>query len=279
MAKDEEGKIGACIESALPHVDSFVLMDTGCTDGTIEEAQDAWGGGPGQFYSWPWENFAANRTQLLEYAGKWADYVLMLDADHIVTTKEPLPELTADSYLIQIEDAWGGWLPLLTKSGLPFSYEGAAHAYLKCAVAVREEKLHAISIKGGDGATEEKLRRDLEALKQAVVDDPTDARSVFYLAQTYRDLDMIEEAIRYYRLRAEMSGFAEETYFARYQLGVLLCEHVSFEQGAPELLAAWKSRPHRAEALRALSNAAGNVADKIPFPEEDALFVQRHLYR
>jgi len=177
-----------------------------------------------------------------------------------------------------VDDAWGGRLPLITRAAHPFSYRGAAHAYLASDEPTRSVHLDAFTIKGGPGATREKLERDLEALTQEFAAHPGDPRTVFYLAQTYRDLDRPLEAICFYRIRTEMNGFEEERFFARYQLGVLLSEHVSFAEGAEELLRAWRERPQRIEPLRALGRAAHAVADKYPIPN-DALFVRAHEYR
>jgi hypothetical protein len=62
------------------------------------------------------------------------------------------------------------------------------------------------------------------------------------------------------------------------RLGALLCENVSFVEGAPELLEAWQARPSRIEALRFLANAANAVADKAQIPE-GALFLRPDLYK
>lgn len=278
IVRDEAERIECALTGFRDLIESWCIVDTGSADGTKEIIRDTLDDIPGEMHERPWVSFAHNRTELLELASRTADYVLMLDADHELVIHEPLPALTADSYLIRIEDSWGGRLPLVTRAAHPFEYRGAAHAYLASDVPTRTEKLDAFSVRGGGGASREKLERDLVALTAAFADDASDPRTVFYLAQTYRDLDRIPEAITYYRLRCELNGFDEERFFARYQLGVLLTEHVSFAEGAEELLRAWRERPQRIEPLRALSRAAANVADKYPVPD-DSLFVRVHEYR
>src|SRR5262249_9603338 len=54
---------------------------------------------------------------------------------------------------------------------------------------------------------------------------------------------------------------------------------ISFTVGARMLLEAFEQRPHRAEPLRALANSANAVADKIPYPKDDQLFVWRPHYK
>src|SRR5262249_38200764 len=130
---------------------------------------------------------------------------------------------------------------------------------------------------GGPGANG-KFERDLELLKAEVVKNPGDTRSWFYLAQTYRDLDMHEEAVNCYLHRAEMGGYDEAVYWAYYQAGYIACAHIAFRIGAPRLLKAWEYRPSRAESLRALSGCANAVARKIPYPAGDHLFVEPAAY-
>lgn len=278
LVRDDAETIQACLESVREHVDAYILQDTGSQDETIEIAEAFLAGLPGLVVTEGWEGFATNRTKLLRAAEEHGDYILMLDADHVVTTHGPLPELVLDAYQVQIDDHWGGWLPLITKAGLPFYYAGVAHASLHCEVEILEGKLEAISIQGGPGASREKLERDLAALKAAHFADPTDARTVFYLAQTYRDLGNVEMAVIFFRMRAEMQGFEEERFFAQYQLGILLGENVGVIAGAKALVAAFSMRPTRAEPLRALARIADSAADKLTVPD-DTLFVMPGAYK
>lgn len=302
LVRDEADTIERAIIQCEGIVDHVTVLDTGSLDGTQDIARSL----GADVYEREWDGFGPSRTALLELARRsGTEYTLMLDADHVLhvhcarcgTDHAPAqteggdpsgpsgtgcsdvlarPDLDADEYMLRIRDD-GGRLPLLTRTRHPFRYEGVAHAYLCSDGAPTVAHTDWLSIDGGPGASRQKLERDLILLKQAHIDDPTDRRTCFYLAQTYRDLDQHEEAIHYYRLRAQMGGWPEEVYWARYQAGVLLSEHVSFQQGAHHLLAAWETRPCRVEALRALANSANAVAAKLPIPD-DVLFVQHAAY-
>jgi len=279
IVRDEADQIERAIAQALPIVDHVTILDTGSTDATIEAAKTALydTGIDYLIAERPFDGFGPSRTALLEFARQApTEYTLMLDADHTLHIEGERPDLDADEYMIRVRDD-GGRLPLLTRTKHPFRYEGVAHSYLCTDKPATIAHTDWLSIDGGPGASQQKLERDLVLLKQAHEDDPTDRRTTFYLAQTYRDLDMPEEAIHYYRKRAQMGGWAEEVYFARYQAGCLLAEHISFQQGAHHLLAAWESRPTRTEALRALANSANAVANKTPVPD-DVLFVRPAAY-
>ncbi len=276
LVVDEADRIQATLERVRPVIDTWTVIDTGSVDNTPELVEDALADLPGLLLHRPFDGFGPSRTALLQAARASSDYTLMLDADHTLHVDGDRPNLSADSYMIRILDD-GGRLPLLTRTAHPFEYRGVAHSYLHTDQPAVEEPLDWLSIDGGPGATWQKLQGDRILLEQAVAANRDDRRSVFYLAQTYRDLDMPELAIRFYRMRALMGGFQEEVYWSRFQAGVLLGEHVSFSEGADELLEAWRGRPHRIEALRALANLANSVADKYPVPD-DVLFLRERDY-
>lgn len=275
LARNESGRIKHALATVGQVCDSALVVDTGSEDDTRELARDA----GATVIERPWEGFARNRTEALHLASGHGDYLLMFDADMTLHVTGERPVLEADAYMLPILDGPLKWrLPLLTRAGHPFEYRGAAHAYLHSPVSTRREPTDWLSIDGGKGASREKLEQDIRLLNDAFAADPDDARTVFYLARTHDDLDHVDQAIQWYRLRVAMGGWNQETYYAQYRLGCLLSEHVAFSQGAAELLSAWRSLPERAEALRALANAANSVADKTPQPA-DGLFLHPGAYR
>lgn len=282
LVRDEQENIERAVRQALPVVDHVTIVDTGSVDDTIAIATGVLveTGVPFQMHEREWRGFGPNRTELLELARPHSDYTLMLDADHTLSIDSDKPELTKDAYTITVRGTGKlSWrLPLITRSAHPFEYRGAAHSYLASDTPHTEAATDWLSIDGGSGATVEKLERDRGLLEAEFLAKPDNPRTVFYLARTYDDLDDWQRAITFYRIRAAMNGWEEETYYARMRLGVLLCEHISFAQGAPELLAAWQGRPTRIEALRWLANCANAVADKAAIPE-GALFLRPDLYR
>lgn len=281
IVKDAADSIERCLDSAVPLIDTWTILDTGSSDDTCEIIERVFGrefGIPGNLHLGEFEGFGITRSKVMGLARGRADYLMLLDADMEVEHDGPLPALTTDVYegtLRFRELAYA--LPILVRGDRPWRYEGVAHSYLACDGGFDSEVLPGLWVKDGSHTSPAKLHRDLELLGAEHARDPLDARTAFYLAQTYYDLDRIPEAIAMYRLRANLDGWDEETYYARYRLGALLCEHVSFAQGAQELLRAWEMRPGRAEALRVLSNVANNVADKIPLPA-DRLFVRPNDY-
>jgi Glycosyl transferase family 2 len=279
IVRDAEDSIGACLDSARPFISYWTIIDTGSRDQTKEIIKNDLRDCPGELIESEWVGFGYNRSELMAAAKGKADYILLLDADMILHYDgQAFAELTGDVYDGLVHTGSIDYaLPLLVKGDRNWRYEGVAHSYLASDRHWDNEILPGLTIEDHSHTTPEKLRRDLDLLSAELARKPLDARTAFYLAQTYFDLDMFPEAIAMYRYRAELDGWDEENFMARYRLGTLLCEHVSFAQGAKELLAAWEMRPHRIEPLRVLANVANSVADKYPLPN-DKLFVGSHHY-
>jgi hypothetical protein len=261
-----------------------LLIDTGCTDQTIPVAQMVCDelGLPLTLLEEPWVGHAHNRSILLERVRETGvDYCLMMDADMELSIEGELPVFEADEYMLPIRDRGLVYpLPLLTATRRAFRYEGVAHSYLACDGPIDGVILNQLVLidHGGGGHRPGKIERDAELLAEAVAKDPTDARSWFYLAQSYRDLDQIPKAIAAYKVRATLGGWPEEVYQALYQAGMLMCEHVNYYEGAKLLIAAADLKHNRAEALRALAGCTKSVADKVPLPHDEVLFVEPGAY-
>lgn len=286
IVRDAEDSIARCINSVLPYIDRAVFIDTGCTDSTIEVVKQTLNGTPLSLYESEWQGHYINRTELLQKVREsGADYCLMPDADmELVVEDGGWPEvLSADEYMIEIRDRGLVYpLPLMTSNHKNFYYAGVAHCYLACEDGPTEGvKLNGVHFldHGGGGHRPGKIERDAELLAAEIGKDPGDRRSWFYLAQSYRDLDQVERAIAAYKIRASLGGWSEEVYQSLYQAGMLLCEHVNYYEGAKLLIAAAELKHNRAEALRALAGCSTSVADKLPFPEEEVLFVEPGAYR
>ena len=282
IVRDAEGTVERCIRSALPLISRWTIIDTGSVDNTKAIVREVLKGLPGQLLESEWVGHAHNRSELLAVGRHGCDYLLQLDADMELVQEGPLPELTADSYLITIRDRGMEYpLPLLTSTKKAFFYHGVAHSYLACT----EEAADALWLRelaildhGGGGNRPGKIEKDRDNLAAEVAKNPGDRRSWFYLAQSYRDLDQVDESIAAYRFRASLGGWDEEIYYSLYQAGTQMCEHRDAREGMKLLLDAYLMKPNRNEALRALSNVAKNVADKIPYPGNDVLFVRRNSY-
>ena len=115
--------------------------------------------------------------------------------------------------------------------------------------------------------------------------NPEDARSVFFLAETYFRMEDFVNARKWYARRVEMGGCDEEVYWAMYRLAQSIQQlGTPWPDCEDAYLRAWYFRPTRAEPLYAVAAAyhamqryrvgylIAQRAAEIPFPEED-LFV------
>ena len=74
IVKDESAVIERCLNSVKEHIDYWVIVDTGSTDGTQEIIQRTLKDIPGILYARPWVDFAHNRNEALQFAKGKTDY-------------------------------------------------------------------------------------------------------------------------------------------------------------------------------------------------------------
>jgi glycosyltransferase involved in cell wall biosynthesis len=259
IVKNEAAVIRRCLDSVLPVIDRWVIVDTGSSDGTQDIIREHLQAMPGELFERPWRDFAANRTEALALARGTENYTLIIDADdELAVETDTIPELTADSYTFDIVDA--GILyrrPQLVKNSLPFRYEGVLHEYLTCPGAGDSAHLEAIRmLRNHDGARRrdpETYRRDAALLETALQTETSPfliARYRFYLAQSYHDCGEDERALENDLRRAGLGFWDEEVFISLYRAAQTM-----EKLGRPETdviaayLRAADAKPGRAEAL------------------------------
>lgn len=57
IVKNESAVIRRVLQSAIPHIDSWVICDTGSTDGTQDLIRETLKDIPGELHEVPWVNF------------------------------------------------------------------------------------------------------------------------------------------------------------------------------------------------------------------------------
>lgn len=290
IVRNEGAILHRCLESVRPLVDSWLICDTGSSDDTLEVVQSVLGDLPGGLHERPWVDFGHNRSELMELARGSADYLLLLDADMTVLQRGPLPKLAADAYLLRETGPLDFAVARLVRGDRSWWFEGSTHEHIATEGRFEQAQLDALLIEHhADGAARpEKLLRDVALLKRDIASDPNNARSVFYLAQTFQGLGKRELAIRHYRRRVELGGWNEEVFYANLQEGILRAQS-DLEVAVPVLLEAWERRPTRAEPLYELAHSYRERGDfalahlfstrglAIPYPG-DTLFVHRNVY-
>ncbi|SEQ20208.1 Glycosyltransferase involved in cell wall bisynthesis [Solimonas aquatica] len=263
IVKNEAHVIRRCLESVLPLIDSWLIVDTGSSDGTQALIREYLKDLPGELVERPWVDFAHNRSEAIELARARADYLLFIDADDCFQLDAGfrMPVLDAQAYEIQIDYASISYRRVaMVSTALPWRWEGVIHEYLECGQPCTRALLPGVRMKivGGGGRSlqgaEEKYRRDAEVLERALQREPDHPRYTFYLAQSYRDCGELEKSLSVYRRRAQLGGFAEEAFCALLE-AARLCRRLgrSSREISEAYLQAYDYRPTRAESLGELA--------------------------
>jgi predicted GH43/DUF377 family glycosyl hydrolase len=290
IVRNEAAILERCLQSVHGLIDSWVICDTGSTDGTQALLRSSLADVPGELHERPWVDFGHNRTELMELARGAADYLLLLDADMTVHQRGPLPPLHLDAYLIRHSGGLDYAVLRLVRGDRRWWYVGSTHEHIATDGRFEQGEIDALTLEHhADGSTRpEKLIRDLGLLKRDLARTPNSPRATFYLAQTLKELGEREAAIDAYRQRAELGGWEEEAFYAHLQQGGLMARD-DVAAATPVLLAAWERRPSRAEPLYELARIhrrRGNFATahmfasrglEIPYPT-DVLFIHRSVY-
>jgi len=300
IVRNEAHIVHEVLDAVAPYIAAWVIVDTGSNDGTqdVIRRHMAGLGIPGELHERPWRNFGENRSEALDLARGHGDYIWVIDADDMITGTPDFSRLTADVYEMRYLDAgvMTYWRRQLFRDGLRWRYQGVVHEFPTCdepTSVMRLDGDYYIESRrlGARNQDPQKYARDRDLLLAEVAREPNDARSVFYLAQSFFDLGDFANARIWYERRAAMGGWDEEVFRSMFRVGESMAN-----VGAPwaevqdVFLRAWEYRPVRAEPLYAiafryrmderylLGYLFAKRAVEIPFPEGDMLFVGADVY-
>lgn len=262
IVKNESKVIERCLESVKPLIDYWIIVDTGSTDGTQEIIKKYMKDIPGELHERPWINFAHNRNEALNLAKDKADYLLFIDADDKfeISPGYVRPKLDKDGYFIKINYSGSTYDRIqLIRTDLDWHWGGVVHEALVSNHAHSLGKLEDVTmliIGGGDRSCDpKKFEKDAKILEKALKEDPTNARNVFYLAQSYKDAGKLKKAIEVYEKRVAMGGWDQEVFWSLYQIGIIQ-ETLQMPEDVinKSYTKAYNFRPCRAEPLFRLSS-------------------------
>lgn len=301
IVKNESQVIERCLETVMPWIDYWVISDTGSTDGTQEIIRDYFARHDidGLLLENEWRDFAHNRNLALEQALGKTDYILIMDADDMLVTKNGFvpTDLDAGCYRMQLRHGDLNYLNIkLVRGDLPWRWVGVLHECLECGKPYSSEDLLGdcyikSTREGARSRNPQKYQDDARVLAHAVIDEPDNARYRFYLAQSHRDYGNAEAAIEHYEKRVKMGGWEEEVWYSLLQIAL---QKEQLGEPEPEViqafLTAYERRPQRAESLYhlarylrereryALAFVYALAAVNTPMTD-DILFVTGSVYR
>lgn len=259
IVKNEATTLPRLEASLAGQIDYWTIVDTGSTDATKDVARRVFAGVPGQLLSRPWCGYGPSRTTALRAAEAYSDWLLHMDADETFRGSIDRAALGKDVDAVDAECRYNGlsyWITRLVRSGMGWHWKGRAHEYLAMpsglGTRVRTEAFH-VCHHGDGGNRPGKLERELALLQDDWAESPGDPRTAFYLARTYDDAGRVSDAVDWYRRRVALDGWAEETFYARWRLGVMLLAAGAVDEACGVLWQAWGERPWRAEPLATLA--------------------------
>ncbi len=317
MIKNEEKRLEVSFDSVRPLSNTFIILDTGSTDRTIEICREYCKKHNITLFlkEEPFVNFMVSRNVLLDYCDEVLDkhnkkYLLLLDCNDELKSHKELAEFIntntnpATGFYLK-QNWWTGnnldsyFNIRMVKSHENWRFKGVVHEYItngKSDVMRLENIILFQDRTKDDDKSFKRFNRDKELLYNEYLKDNTDPRTLFYLGQTCGCLGNLQEAYKYYVLRSKYGGFIEEVYQSYFRLG-----ETARQLGHPwEESLSWYmkaySHSNRAEPLVKIAeyymnekNASGKndmmtaymfiaMACKLAYPFNQILFVDRRCY-
>lgn len=258
MVKNEEQRITTTIQSVIGYVDHVIILDTGSTDQTLSIIRTFCSKHqlPLHVRQTSFVNFCTTRNEELVFADITStknniDYLLLLDCNDELQGGESLRQF-CEEMVSSDQDAWlvqQTWFSgtytqyynvRLIRSNHGWRYKGVVHEYIyntKRDVYVRN-KVKGVCIyqdrTQDDDKTKHRFQRDKQLLQREHEQHPTDARTLFYLAQTYECLRKHGLAYIYYSKRTLLGGFDEEVFHSYLRMGDIARNATRANEAHPE---------------------------------------------
>jgi glycosyltransferase involved in cell wall biosynthesis len=283
ICKNEERRIRRTLESALPLISSYTILDTGSTDFTEALALQTLGDLPGQWLPMRWtDSFADARNAAFNAARAFTrqaanPYFLCLDAGEQIGTGPLLPALRADAYRVNV--VYGSCefpSTRVFKARAPWVWKYRVHEICEGGESIANLPGAEVFSDLGDQSPD-KYRRYARLSELDLVDFPDDPRVMFYAAQNWYGCGEWQNALDRYMNRVTMDGFYEETWYATMRCGMCWEQMGNMPAAVQCYAEAQTMNPARAEPARHLARMWGNVADAVKCPVS-GLFVERDKY-
>lgn len=305
IVKDGERYMERCVACLSQFADEIVIVDTGSTDRTKQIAKDL----PkvrlhdSAIFDehTPVRDFSFSKAKNEAIRLCRGDWVIWWDVDDFIEPEgaakvRRIADETVEPCLYSFSVTFG---PLRFEHcrmfrnglGILFDETHSCHEYLNTRGHPNIQRRDVVveHVPGPKGNSS--LDRNVQILEADYHDRGIqDARTTFYLANTYREMNRDEEAIPFYDEYLGLSEWSEERAFARYFKAQSLVKLGRFGEAAQEALLSVNEDDRFAEVCCLLGDLA-MVSDDLdeaerwygkaaamPFPEDARMFVVRALY-
>lgn len=260
-------------------IDTFLIIDTGSEDTTKEKVHEFFTKNKikqGYLEEEPFVDFATSRNHVLtraEILFPDATFFIMIDAEwYLYNAKELIQFCKTQqnqhypAYVIDLNSKLHTFRNCcLFRRTAKLRYKGVVHETIdckqKCGLVPPSIYFMWDPSRGGEQKTCHRLYRDLHLLTKSFEENPHDARTIFYLAQTHSCLNNFEEAVKLYNLYLKFSDYQTERSLALYRLGLLTQYLASkdpitytWHNAFDYYLEAYATTPERIEPLIAIAD-------------------------
>ncbi len=255
IVKNESRVIERCLSSVRKYIDSWVIVDTGSTDGTQEIIRNTLKGIPGELHERPWVDFAYNRNEAMQLARGRGDYLLFIDADEVfLLEKGFFPPLDQDCYhavnhLNQTESL----RLFLVKQGIHWHWKGVLYEEIFSPQARAGKVLDGAVIvstskDGSRSRDPQKSEKDIQIMEKVLSKEPNNTRMLNFLALAYEATGKNKQALACHEKRAKLGGCSQEIYYCHLRSAVLKAKlDWPMEMVIQSFMKAYYMQPSRAE--------------------------------
>lgn len=230
---DEEHVIERCLRSAAPFITTYCICYNGTGSGKTKDIirkvmyeRNI----KGVIHDHTWEEFGPTRTKAFQASREHCPngWSWVIDADDTIVGDPPseqywsnIPENVTHMNVKIEHGALRHHRPQLFRNSFEWKYKRRIHEtpvlddVPNVVLTLPETVRHVVFCEGVRSLDPLKYIKDANRAKLDYLDDPKDGRSIYYLAQCYRDAQLYGESIKWYKLRAEIGDQARhEQYLA-----------------------------------------------------------------
>ena len=231
IVRDEEINVQRALKSAFTIADSFVILDTGSRDKTIDKVRQTLNGREHHVVLSDWKGFSESRNEALLIARKSSDYVIFLDADDFFVGDASRARAQIASASHWLCFSFNGWVrnvvQFAVRSDQPLGWIGERHEYIenrKFSLSESPRLIKCLSKRYTHSGFRSKQantwKQDLQSLREEWETINPDmkrqqCRNMFYQAQTLQaDGDLLAAQKMFVARAAMHDGDEEERWYA-----------------------------------------------------------------
>jgi glycosyltransferase involved in cell wall biosynthesis len=286
ICKNESHVIERMLNSVKTITDLIVVNDTGSTDGT-QELIKKFGlenNIPTYVFERPFDDFEKSRNFAMQKlrdvvkdlewdSNKTHGYWIDCDENLVVENNFNKDQFVNDLYMMNVYIGQMKYTRnTFFKVSKPFRWYGPVHEFIVCdekniTSGLAENLLVNVQMDGASwqGKTSEKYLDHAHRLETYISNDRSDARWIFYTAQSYHDSasiadnkdeneERLRRSLRYYRERTERAdGYPEEVYYSHFRIGTIMRNlEEPWNLTLQECLKAYAVDPSRGESIKTI---------------------------